>query len=204
MGIAGSLVNHDFFERYLGMRVETVDMVEFVRRIDARSSTKPSSSAALAWVKANCKEGKDYNAPENQLSRGREGAGLGVVGQDGHDRPRPDGRQSATWPNWALAKRPWATTPSPPASRGSGSGPTTCPTATSWRPSSIRRFDWNGIREPFVFATENDSLNGVAMLFGHLLTDTAQVFADVRTYWSPEAVKRVTGYEADRARPRAA
>ena len=55
-------------------------------------------------------------------------------------------------------------------------------------------FDWNGMREPFVFATENDSLNGATMLFGHLLTNTAQVFADVRTYWSPDAVKRVTGY----------
>ena len=56
-------------------------------------------------------------------------------------------------------------------------------------------FDWNGIRQPFIFATENDSLNGVSMLFGHLLTNTAQIFADVRTFWSPEAVKRVTGYE---------
>jgi L-fucose isomerase len=49
------------------------------------------------------------------------------------------------------------------------------------------------VREPFVVATENDSLNGVAMLMGHQLTGTAQVFADVRTYWSPDAVERVTG-----------
>jgi len=54
-------------------------------------------------------------------------------------------------------------------------------------------FDWNGIREAFIMATENDSLNGVSMMFGHLLTNTSQIFSDVRTYWSPEAVKRVTG-----------
>ena len=50
-------------------------------------------------------------------------------------------------------------------------------------------FDWTGIRAPYVVATENDSLNGVAMLFGYLLTGTSQIFSDVRTYWSPEATR---------------
>ena len=59
------------------------------------------------------------------------------------------------------------------------------------------QFDWNGIRKPYVFATENDSLNGVSMLFNYLLTNTPQIFADVRTYWSPEAVERVTGHKLE-------
>ena len=94
MGIAGSAVNHDFLERYLGMRVETVDMVEFVRRIERNIFDPAEYERALAWTKANCREGKDRNAPDNQFSAGREGARLGVVDQDGHDRPRPDGRKS--------------------------------------------------------------------------------------------------------------
>ena len=58
-------------------------------------------------------------------------------------------------------------------------------------------FDWNGVREPYILATENDVLNGISMLFGKLLTNTPQIFSDVRTYWSPEAVKKATGYELE-------
>jgi L-fucose/D-arabinose isomerase len=58
-------------------------------------------------------------------------------------------------------------------------------------------FDWNGIRQPFVVATENDALNGIPMLLEHLLTGQTSIFSDVRTYWSTEAVKRVTGHVLD-------
>ena len=95
MGIAGSLVNHDFFERFLGIRVETVDMVEFVRRVERKIYDEEEFARAMAWTKAHCKEGKDYNRAGERVLGRRKGAGLGVVGQDDHDRPRSDGRQSA-------------------------------------------------------------------------------------------------------------
>jgi L-fucose isomerase len=105
-------------------------------------------------------------------------------------------------PKWASARRPSATTPSPAASRASASGPTTCPTATSWRRSSPPPSTGTASAPPYIVATENDALNGISMLFGHLLTGTAQIFADVRTYWSPDAVKRVTGYKLEGGRRR--
>ena len=104
MGIAGSLVNHDFFERYLGMRVETVDMVEFVRRIEKNIFDEAEYQRAVAWAKANCKEGEDRNA--KKLTPRAKSPRLGVVGQDGHDRPRPDGRQSAAGRNGLRRRGP--------------------------------------------------------------------------------------------------
>jgi len=192
MGIAGSVVNPDFFKNYLGMRNEYVDMSEFTRRIEEEIYDKEEFERALKWVKENCPEGKDYNPKELQSSRARKDADwltvvkMTLIARDlmiGNPRLAEAGYgEEALGHNAILAgfqgQRQWTDH---------------FPNGDFMESILNSSFDWNGIREPFVFATENDSLNGVAMLFGHLLTDTAQIFADVRTYWSPAAVKRVTG-----------
>ena len=196
MGIAGSLVNHDFFERYLGMRVETVDMVEFVRRIERNVYDPAEFERALPWVKSHCKEGKDYNAPGSQLTAGdRErvwqwSVKMAMIARDlmvGNPRLAELGFGEEALGHNALAA----------GFQGQRQWTDHLPNGDFMEAILNTSFDWNGIRQPFIFATENDSLNGVAMLFGHLLTGTAQVFADVRTYWSPAAVKRVSGYQLD-------
>jgi L-fucose isomerase len=190
MGIAGSMVDPAFFQNYLGMRNEYVDMSEFVRRIDEEIYDQKEYLRANKWVKANCDEGKDYNVPK--MSRTRKYADwhtvvkMTLIARDlmiGNPRLAELGfGEEALGHNAILAgfqgQRHWTDH---------------FPNGDFMEAMLNSSFDWNGIREPFVFATENDSLNGAAMLFGHLLTDTAQIFADVRTYWSPEAVKRVTG-----------
>ena len=194
MGIAGSLVNHDFFESYLGMRVETVDMSEIARRVDRGIFDELEFKKALAWVKANCPEGKDWNSKDNTFSAQEKtqaweySVKMAMIGRDlmvGNPRLAELGFVEESNGHNAIAsgfqgQRHW----------------------TDHRPNGDfmeailnSSFDWNGIRQPYIMATENDCLNGVAMLFGNLLTNTAQVFADVRTYWSPEAVKRVTGHK---------
>ncbi|MCD6290640.1 MAG: L-fucose isomerase [Anaerolineae bacterium] len=194
MGIGGSIVDHSFFEAYLGMRVETVDMTEFVRRIEEEIYDKEEFARALKWVKANCKEGKDYNPPEQQRTRAQKDQDwetvvkMAIIARDlmvGNPRLAELGYgEEALGHNAIVAgfqgQRQWTDH---------------FPNGDFLEAILNSSFDWNGIREPFIVATENDSLNGVSMLFGHLLTDTAQIFADVRTYWSPAAVKRVTGYE---------
>jgi L-fucose/D-arabinose isomerase len=190
MGIAGSTVDPAFFQNYLGMRNEYVDMSEFTRRIEEEIYDPKEYKRAYAWVKANCPEGKDYNAPE--MPRAKKDADwhtvvkMTLIARDlmvGNPRLADLGfGEEALGHNAILAgfqgQRHWTDH---------------FPNGDFMEAMLNSSFDWNGIREAFVFATENDSLNGAAMLFGHLLTDTAQVFADVRTYWSPEAVKRVTG-----------
>ena len=194
MGIAGSIVNQSLFEAYLGMRVETVDMSEFTRRIDREIYDKEEFARALAWVKVNCKEGLDYNLPEMQRSRVQKDQDwesvvkMAIIARDlmvGNPRLAEMGYGEEALGHNAIA------------SGFQGQRQWTDHFANGDFLEAILNssFDWNGIREPFVVATENDCLNGVAMLFGHLLTDTAQVFADVRTYWSPAAVKRVTGHD---------
>jgi L-fucose isomerase len=192
MGIAGSMVDADFFQNYLGMRNEYVDMSEFVRRLEEEIYDPEEYQRAFAWVKANCREGKDYNPPKSQASRSKKDADwqrvvkMALIARDlmiGNPRLAELGfGEEALGHNALLAgfqgQRQWTDH---------------FPNGDFMEALLNSSFDWNGIREPFVFATENDSLNGVAMLFGHLLTDTAQIFADVRTYWSPKAVKRVTG-----------
>ena len=194
MGIAGSMVNPDFFQDYLGMRTEFVDMTEVKRRIDEEIYDKAEYAKALAWTKANCIEGDDYNKPGNQSSRERKDweweivVKMTLIFRDlmiGNPEMKKTGFGEEALGRNAIAggfqgQRQW----------------------TDYYPNGdfseamlCSSFDWNGIREAFVFATENDSLNAVPMLFGHLLTNTAQIFSDVRTYWSPEAVKRVTGVE---------
>jgi L-fucose isomerase len=194
MGIAGSIVDNNFFESYLGMRVETVDMTEFLRRMDECIYDPEEFQRALAWVKSNCQEGREYNLPEKQRSRKQKDEDwetvvkMAMIARDamnGNPRLAELGfGEEALGRNAILAgfqgQRQW----------------------TDYQPNGDfleailnTSFDWNGHRQPYLVATENDSLNGACMLFGHLLTNTAQIFADVRTYWSPAAVKRVTGHE---------
>ncbi len=194
MGIAGSLVNHDFFEQYLGMRVETVDLVEFVRRIERKVYDEAEFQRASAWVKTHCREGKDYNSPESRFSVAEKerawqwSVQMALIARDlmvGNPRLAELGFGEEALGHNAIAA----------GFQGQRHWTDHLPNGDFMEAILNSSFDWNGIRQPFILATENDSLNGVAMLFGHLLNGTAQVFADVRTYWSPAAVKRVTGFE---------
>lgn len=192
MGIAGSMVDPDFFQEYLGIRTEFVESVEFLRRIEQGIFDQAEYSKAMDWTKANCKEGTDLNAPELQSDRQRKDweweivVKMTLIARDlmiGNPKLKEMGfGEEAKGRNAILGgfqgQRQWTDF---------------YPNADFTEAILNSSFDWNGIRQAFVFATENDSLNGVSMLFGHLLTNTAQIFSDVRTYWSPDAVKRVTG-----------
>ena len=193
MGIAGSIVDPSLFEDYLGMRVMTVDTSEFARRIEEGIYDQDEYTRALPWVRENCQEGRDHNPPQVQRSRAQKDRDwefvvkMAMIARDlmvGNPRLATLGYgEEALGHNAILSgfqgQRQWTDH---------------FPNGDFLEALLNSSFDWNGIREPFLVATENDCLNGVAMLFGHLLTDTAQVFADVRTYWSPAAVKRVTGH----------
>ncbi|MFZ1934900.1 MAG: L-fucose isomerase [Thermoguttaceae bacterium] len=192
MGIAGSLVNHDFFERYLGMRVETVESVEFVRRIEQKIYDEAEYQRAAAWAKANCKEGDDRNSkkltPEQKARVWEWSIKMAMIGRDlmvGNPRLAEMGFVEESMGHNAIAA----------GFQGQRQWTDTYPNGDFMEAILCSSFDWNGIRAPYVMATENDCLNGTVMLFGNLLTGTAQVFADVRTYWSPAAIKRVTGYD---------
>jgi len=194
MGIAGSIVDHALFETYLGMRVETVDMSEFTRRIEEGIYDKEEFAWAWQWVKENCKEGEDHNPPEMQHSRAQKDQDwefvvkMAMIARDlmiGNSRLAELGYGEEALGHNGIAS----------GFQGQRQWTDHFPNGDFLEAILNSSFDWNGIREPFVVATENDCLNGVSMIFGHLLTDTAQIFADVRTYWSPAAVKRVTGYE---------
>jgi len=192
MGIAGSIVNPDFFESYLGMRCESVDESEFIRRIEEEIYDKDEFKRAISWVKENCKEGPDLNDPDKRKSRAQLDKDwefcvkMAIIARDlmiGNPKLGAAGfGEEAMGHNAILAgfqgQRQWTDH---------------FPNGDFLETILNTSFDWNGIREPFTLATENDSLNGVAMLFGHLLTGTAQIFSDVRTYWSPESIKRVAG-----------
>jgi len=190
MGIAGSIVNEDFFQEYLGMRNEYIDMTEFLRRMDEGIFDKEEYEKALAWTKHNCKEGKDHNKiPKSREQKDKEWekvVKMAIITRDlmdGNQKLVEMGyREEGLGHNAILAgfqgQRQW----------------------TDYQPNGdfleailCSSFDWNGKRAPYLVATENDSLNGVVMLFGYLLTNTSQMFSDIRTYWSPEAIKRVTG-----------
>jgi L-fucose isomerase len=194
MGIAGSIVDNNFFESYLGMRVEAVDMTEFLRRMDECIYDPEEFHRALAWVKENCKEGREYNPPEKQRSRAQKDHDwetvikMTMIARDvmsGNPRLAELGfGEEALGRNAILSgfqgQRQWTDHQ---------------PNGDFLEAILNTSYDWNGHRQPYLVATENDSLNGATMLFGHLLTNTAQIFADVRTYWSPAAVKRVTSHE---------
>lgn len=200
MGIAGSVVNVDFMQKYLGMRTEWVDMTEVLRRMKLEIYDKEEYEKAITWVKKNCKEGIDVNVGKqvsDVITKSR------VVPEDeqwefcvkhalivrdilcGNPKLNEIG-----WHEEALGRNGLA---------GGFQGQRMW---TDWLPNAdfteailASTFDWNGARAPIAFATENDTLNAVAMMFGSLITNKAPIFSDVRTYWSPDAVKRVTGKE---------
>ena len=196
MGIAGSIVDQNFFQEYLGMRNESVDETEILRRMEEGIYDHEEYVKAMAWTDRYCKtkEGWDKNRPERQKTREQKDADwefvvkMTLIVRDlmkGNPRLREMGFKEEAIGHNAIAagfqgQRQW----------------------TDWKPNGdftealmCSTFDWNGIRKAYVLATENDSCNAVAMLFGNLLTGCGQMFSDVRTYWSPEAVKRVTGKE---------
>jgi L-fucose isomerase len=194
MGIAGSIVNPEFFNDYLGIRTEFVDQVEILRRIDEKIYDEDEYTKAMAWTRKHCREGEDFNNKHNQASPERKEfewetvVKMTIIIRDlmiGNPKLKDKGFGEESRGHNAIVggfqgQRQWTDY---------------MPNADFPEAILNSSFDWNGIRQAFVLATENDSLNGVAMLFGHLLTNTAQIFSDVRTYWSPEAVKRVTGSE---------
>lgn len=194
MGIAGSMVQEEFFQKYLGMRNEYIDMTEFVRRFDLEIYDTEEYELALNWVKENLHEGDDLNAEENkrtteQLEEDwKTSVKMALVARDlmvGNEKLAEKGYIEESMGHNALiagfqGQRQWTDY---------------LPNGDFMEAILNSSFDWNGKRAPYLLATENDSLNGVTMAMGHLLTNTAQLFADVRTYWSPDAVKRVTGKE---------
>ncbi|MBQ5982811.1 MAG: L-fucose isomerase [Prevotella sp.] len=198
MGIAGSIVNADFFQEYLGIRTEYADLVEILRRVDLGIYDHEEFEKAMEWVNKYAKpqEGRDQNRPEKIKTREEKDAdweftvkNMMIIRDLMHGNPRlleMGFKEEALGHNAILGgvqgQRQW----------------------TDYKPNfdfpeamMCTSFDWNGIREADVLATENDSLNGVSMFFGHLLTNKGVMFSDIRTYWSPEAVKRVTGKDLE-------
>lgn len=193
MGIAGSSIDTSFFEQYLGLRCESVDMSEFTRRIDEGIFDPEEYEQALSWVKKNCVEGKDNNAPAKQHTRENKDkqwefvTKMAIIGRDlmvGNSRLADIGYGEEAMGHNAIAA----------GFQGQRQWTDHFPNGDFMEAMLCSSFDWNGIRAPYVMATENDTLNAVSMLFAYLLTNVPSIFADVRTYWSPEAVKRVTGY----------
>jgi len=196
MGIFGSFCDPVFFQKYLGLRAEWVDMTEILRRIDLGIFDKDEYETALAWTKENCKEGFDCNPPEKRFSDEQKAGQwefvvkMTLIIRDimlGNPKLAEMGFNEDALGRNAIAggfqgQRQW----------------------TDYKPNGdfsesilTSTFDWNGKGRPTIVATENDGLNGVTMLFTHLMDGAASIFADVRTYWSPEAVERVTGWKPD-------
>ena len=195
MGIAGSIIDTNFFEEYLGMRVESVDEVEIIRRMTMGIYDEKEYQKALKWVKEKCNQDFDKNPVELQKSKEQKEKDweftvkMACIIKDlmNGNQNLPDGAEEERVGHNAIVagfqgQRQW--TDFYP----------NCDFPESILNSS---FDWNGAREPYILATENDTLNGVTMLFFKLLTNRAQIFADVRTYWSEDAVKKVTGYQIE-------
>lgn len=197
MGIAGSIVDQDFFQEYLGMRTEVVDMSEVARRVEEEIYDPEEFAKAMEWVKINCKEQPDtVNPPEWHRSEKQRKADweysvkMVMIGKDlmlGNPKLAEIGYGEEALGHNAIAG----------GFQGQRSWTDHYPNGDFMETMLNTSFDWNGIRQSIVFATENDALNAVSMLFGHLLTNTAQIFSDVRTYWSPEAVERVTGWRPE-------
>ncbi|WP_419886112.1 L-fucose isomerase [Paenibacillus sp. B-A-8] len=196
MGIAGSIVNEQFFQEYLGMRNEYIDMSEYVRRFEEEIYDKEEYKRALAWTKENCQVGADNNPQHLQISDDEKEKqwetcvkmtliardlmiGNPVLAELGFEE-EANGHNAIV--GGFQGQRQWTDH---------------FPNGDFMETILNSSFDWNGKRSPYIVATENDSLNGVTMLFNYLLTNTAQIFADVRTFWSPDAVKRVTGHQLE-------
>jgi len=194
MGIAGSIVDPAFFQKYLGMRNESVDMSEFQRRLTHDIFDPVEYGKAMAWVAENCREGRDPNAKPSDAARKRyeweTSVKMALIGRDlmiGNPRLAELG-----WGEEALGHHAIAA-----GFQGQRQWTDFMPNGDFMETILNSSFDWNGPRQPLVMATENDCLNGVGMLFGHLLTARAQIFSDVRSYWSADAIRRVSGWAPD-------
>lgn len=194
MGIAGSMVNEDFFQEYLGMRNEYVDMTELIRRMNEGIYDKEEFERAYKWVKQKAVFGTDINSEKNKRTEEQKEEDLKmnikmtIITRDlmvGNPKLADLGYEEEAMGHNAIAS----------GFQGQRQWTDHLPNGDFMEAILNSSFDWNGIRAPYIVATENDTLNAVTMLFGHLLTNAAQVFADVRTYWSPDAVKRVTNKE---------
>lgn len=198
MGIAGSMVNADFFQKYLGMRTEWVDMTEVLRRINLGIYDHEEFEKALAWSKEYCKEGMDINVGKNFPDVITKSRFIKDDEQWEFCLKHAIIVRDILMGNPKLAKLGWH---EEALGRNAISGGFQGQRMwTDWLPNAdfteailASSFDWNGKRAPIPFATENDTLNGVSMMFGWLVTNKAPIFSDVRTYWSPEAVERVSG-----------
>ena len=196
MGIAGSIVDRHFLKDYLGMGTESVDMTEIVRRIEQGIFDPEEYATAREWVREHIQVGQDFNPAEKQFSAEDKEAQwdyvtkMTLVAKDlmeGNPRLAEIG-----WPEEAIGHNALAA-----GFQGQRQWTDFWPNGDFMETMLNTTFDWNGAREPKVFATENDVLNGISMLFNYLLTNRTQMFSDVRTYWSPKAVKRVTGVTLD-------
>lgn len=196
MGIAGSFLDPQIMQDYFGIRAEWVDMSEVGRRLKLNIYDKNEFEKAYAWVQQHCPMGFDKNAEQLRHTQQQKEEELATVVKMtmiirdimlGNENLAKDGYTEETLGRNAIlggfqGQRMWS----------------------DWMPNADfcesilnTSFDWNGKRQPVILATENDSSNGLSMLFANLLTGAASLFADVRTYWSPEAVKRVTGWQPD-------
>ena len=197
MGIAGSMVDYAFWEKWLGMRVEDIDMSEFIGRMKKDQYDQAEYEKALAWVKKNCPEGDDYNGESGQRSREQidsewsDSVKMTLIARDlmvGNPKLIEMGLKEQGQGHQAIAS----------GFQGQRQWTDHFPNGDFLEAILNTSFDWNGKRAPYIVATENDALNAATMLFGHLLTNTAQVFADLRTYWSSDAVASAcSGYKLD-------
>lgn len=195
MGIGGSIIDPEFIEEYLGMRVESVDEVEVIRRMERGIYDKAEFEKALAWTKVKCREGFDKNPESLQKTRQEKDADwefvvkMMVIIKDlmNGNENLPEGCEEEKVGHNAIAA----------GFQGQRQWTDFYPNCDFPEALLNTSFDWDGAREPYILATENDVLNGIGMLFMKLLTNRAQIFADVRTYWSPEAIKKATGYDIE-------
>lgn len=202
MGIAGSYCNADMFQKYLGIRAEWVDMTEILRRITLEIYDHEEYEKAIRWVKENCREGFDLNAGKDLPEIIRRSK---VVDPDKDwefitkmtlvVRDILNGNTKLDEMGWheeALGKNAVAA-----GFQGQRNWTDWLPNADFTESIMASSFDWNGAKMPTPFATENDTLNGVAMMLGSFIANSAPCFHDVRTYWSPDACERVTGVRPD-------
>ena len=192
MGIAGSVVDNLFWQKYLGMRVEAIDMTEFIGRMDNDIYDPLEFKKAFEWVQKNCDEGKDYNDQAHIRTRDQhdkewiDSIKMALIGRDlmvGNPKLSELGFGEQSEGHFSIAA----------GFQGQRQWTDYFPNGDFMEAILNSSFDWNGKRAPYILATENDALNAAGMLFGQLLTNSAQIFADLRTYWSPEAVSRVSG-----------
>ena len=196
MGIVGSIVNAEFFQEYLGMRNEYVDSSEVLRRVELGIYDHQEFDRALAWTKDHCNEGEDFNQEHKIKSRQEKDddwafvVKMALIIRDlmiGNPKLAEMGHQEEAHGHHAFIS----------GFQGQRQWTDFLPNGDFAEAILTSSFDWGGKRAPFMVATENDSLNGVSMAFNYLLTNRAQIFADVRTYWSPDAVERVSGWKPE-------